>query len=154
MSYQMAPGSLVSHIISLFAAACEMLHRGCEYSQRHLPGGQARIATTEASTVHMPRAHVGMRSNASLAYLDLISVYGGGGSEGVPVEFPILVGFCGRWPWGEALGPSSCMYFRFKNSCLFVHCCWLAAKPSLCAGGGGGSVIFVMRYAVEASAIP
>jgi hypothetical protein len=29
---------------------------------------------------------------------------------------------------------------RFRNSCLFLHSCWLAANPSLLAGGGGGSV--------------
>jgi hypothetical protein len=43
---------------------------------------------------------------------------------------------------------------RDKNSCLFLHSCWLAAKPSLSASFGGGSEILVIRYAVEASAIP
>ena len=36
---------------------------------------------------------------------------------------------------------------RLKNSCLFVHSCWLAAKLSVLFDddGGGGSVIFVTR---------
>lgn len=49
---------------------------------------------------------------------------------------------------------SSWSRLRFKNSCLFFHFCWLAAKLSSCPTGGGGSVILVIRYAVDASAIP
>lgn len=41
-----------------------------------------------------------------------------------------------------------------KNSCLFFHLIWLCAKSVDSAGGGGGSVILVTRYAVEASAMP
>ena len=37
---------------------------------------------------------------------------------------------------------------RLRNFCLLRHTVWLAAKPSLSDGGGGGSEILVMRYAV------
>ena len=41
-----------------------------------------------------------------------------------------------------------------KKSCLFFQVTCVSAKPSLSAGLGGGSVILVIRYAVEASATP
>ena len=42
----------------------------------------------------------------------------------------------------------------FRNSCLFFHVTWLSANFSAYAGGGGGSVILVIKYAVDASAMP
>lgn len=41
-----------------------------------------------------------------------------------------------------------------RKSCLLAQVTWLSAKPSLSAGGGGGSVILVTRYAVDACATP
>jgi hypothetical protein len=90
-------------------------------------------------------------------YLDLISVYGGGGSEGIPEDVPCVA--TEFWAgldldaWARTWASNSDR-LRFKNSCLFFHSCWLAANPSFWAGGGGGSVILVTRYAVEASATP
>ncbi len=43
---------------------------------------------------------------------------------------------------------------KLKNSCLFSQCTSLARNSSAFSGSGGGSVIFVIRYAVLASAIP
>ncbi len=57
-------------------------------------------------------------------------------------------------PTVSALFASNACSGSFKNSCLFFHLTWLSANSSLYAGEGGGSVIFVIRYAVEASAIP
>src|SRR4051812_15378409 len=51
---------------------------------------------------------------------------------------------------------SICPNDRLRNSCLLFHSCCVVANPALALsdGGGGGSVILVIRYAVEASAIP
>ena len=87
-------------------------------------------------------------------YLDLISVYGGGGSAGIPVDFPWVRGLCVTGAALEELSVSRLNIDKDRNSCLFLHSCWLAAKPSLSASFGGGSVILVIRYAVDASAIP
>lgn len=43
---------------------------------------------------------------------------------------------------------------RLKNSCLLSHLTSFFLNSSASCGGGGGSVILVIRYAVEASAIP
>jgi hypothetical protein len=87
-------------------------------------------------------------------YLDLNSVYGGGGSSGIPVDVPCVPGVCVIWAAFGELSVSRLNSDILRNSCLFLHSCWLAAKPSLSAGFGGGSEILVMRYAVDASAIP
>lgn len=87
-------------------------------------------------------------------YLDLISVYGGGGSSGTPVDVPCVLRICVAGAVVEEWSVSRLNNDMDKNSCLFLHSCWLAANPSLSAGFGGGSVILVMRYAVDASAIP
>jgi hypothetical protein len=87
-------------------------------------------------------------------YLDLISVYGGGGSFGIPVDVPWVLALCVTGAASEELSVSRLNIDRDRNSCLFLHSCWLAAKPSLSASFGGGSVILVIRYAVDASAIP
>lgn len=87
-------------------------------------------------------------------YLDLISVYGGGGSFGIPVDVPSVLGLYVAGAASDELSVSRLNIDRDRNSCLFLHSCWLAAKPSLSASFGGGSVILVIRYAVDASAIP
>jgi hypothetical protein len=87
-------------------------------------------------------------------YLDLISMYGGGGSSGIPVDVPCVLELCTTGAVFGEVSVSRLNILAFKNSCLFLHSCWLAAKPSLSIGFGGGSVILVMRYAVDASAIP
>ena len=57
-------------------------------------------------------------------------------------------------PTVSALFASSSPNGNDKNFCLFVHVTWLSANSLLYAGGGGGSVIFVIKYAVDASATP
>lgn len=75
-------------------------------------------------------------------------LYAGGGPLGMADELPLeLVGF-------RSWCASNLSRDRSRNSCLLFQTCCLSANPWLCASGGGGSVIFVIKYAVLASAMP
>ncbi len=69
----------------------------------------------------------------------------------LPGESNISIGFV---PTVSALFASKLCNGSSRNFCLFVHLTWLSANFSPYAGDGGGSVILVIRYAVDASATP
>jgi hypothetical protein len=56
--------------------------------------------------------------------LDLISVYAGGGSDGIPEDIPCgLDRFEAPWLCSWLWCVSRLLSFRFKNSCLLCHSC-------------------------------
>lgn len=67
---------------------------------------------------------------------------------------PVVVGCDAFFVRAVILNLSSLSYGKARNSCLFFHSTSFSIKLSASCGGGGGWVILVMRYAVEASATP
>lgn len=73
----------------------------------------------------------------------------------LPVAIPLLsVGFS-SFPLVLTFNLSILSNGKSKNSCLFSHRVSFSFHSSAAwPGGGGGVVIFVIKYAVDASAIP
>lgn len=67
---------------------------------------------------------------------------------------PKILGSCSLRSASFTLIPSKLSKGNCKNLCLLCHVTWLSAKPSLLSGAGGGSVTLVIKYAVDACAMP
>lgn len=163
----MIPGlGRISHILSVFDHACNEpcwlqiyntfiipKHASPEKACSICLFGREATQSPDVTiiTFQPPKSTVD-DTKTKTSHLSRIFEYGGGGPEGIAEELPS--GFCTCGIEALILAASKSERLKFKNSCLFVHCCWLAANPSLFSGTGGGSVILVTRYAVEASAIP